>query len=49
MTLGSLWNYHRDEVIEDANENNEAGKYRINNNKTTSQRVKVKNNREHTS
>ena len=49
MTLGSLWNYYRDEVIEDANENNEAGKYRINNNKTTSQRVKVKNNREHTS
>ena len=49
MTLGSLQNYYRDEVIEDTNENNEAGKYRINNNKTASQRVKDKNNRKYTS
>ena len=35
MTLGSLWNYCRDEVIENANEKNGACNYRINNNKTT--------------
>ena len=35
VTLGSLWNYHRDEVNDSANENNYANNYRINNNKTT--------------
>ena len=35
MTSGSLWNYDRDEVNNDANKNNDAGNYRINNNKTT--------------
>ena len=35
MTSGSLWNYNRDEVNDDANENNDAGNYRINNNKMT--------------
>ena len=30
--LGDLWNYHRDEVNDDVNENNE------NNNKTTTSR-----------
>ena len=35
MTSGSLRNYYRDEMIDDMNENNEAGNYRINNNKTT--------------
>ena len=30
-TSGSLWNY-RDEVIDDANENNDANNYRTNNN-----------------
>ena len=35
MTSRSLWNYYRDEVIDDANEINDAGNYRINNNKTT--------------
>ena len=35
MASGSLWNHYRDEVIEDANENNEAGNCSINNNKTT--------------
>ena len=35
MTSGSLWNYYRDEVNDDANENNNASNYRINNNKTT--------------
>ena len=34
MTSGSLWDYYRDEVNDDAYENNDAG-YRINNNKTT--------------
>ena len=33
MTSGSLWNYYKDEVIDDANENSEAGNYMINNNK----------------
>ena len=32
---GSLWNYYEDEVNGDANESNPAGNYRINNNKTT--------------
>ena len=31
MPLGSLWNYHRYEVNDDANENNVANNYRINN------------------
>ena len=33
MTSGSLSNYYRDELNDNANENN-ADKYRINNNKT---------------
>ena len=37
MTAGSLRNYHRDEKNNYANENN-AGNYRINNNKTTTSR-----------
>ena len=40
MTSGSLWNYYWDKMNDDANENNDAGNYRINKNK---------NNREHTS
>ena len=32
ITLGSLWNYYKDEVNDDANENDN---YRINNSKTT--------------
>ena len=32
MTSGSLWNYYRDEVNDNANENN-ADNYRVNNNK----------------
>ena len=32
MTSGSLWNYYRDEINDDANEN--ASDNRINNNKT---------------
>ena len=35
MAPGSLWNYHRDEIDDDTNENNAAGNYRINNKKTT--------------
>ena len=39
----SLWNYYRDEVNDDENENNPAGNYRINNNKTkTSKSFKSK-------
>ena len=35
MTSESLWNYHRDEVNDPANENNGGNNYRINNNKIT--------------
>ena len=35
MTSGRLWNYYRDEMIDDANENNDAGNYRTNNNNKT--------------
>ena len=35
MTTESLWNYYRDKVNDDANKNNDAGNYRINNIKTT--------------
>ena len=31
-TSGSLWNYNRDEVNDDLNENNIANNYEINNN-----------------
>ena len=31
MTSGSLWTYYRDGVNDDANENNDAGNYWINN------------------
>ena len=34
MTSGSLWNYYIDEENDVANKNNDAGNYRINNNKT---------------
>ena len=36
MAPESLRNYYRDEVNDDTNENNAAGNYKINNNKTTS-------------
>ena len=39
MTSRSLMNYYRDEVIDDASENN-ADNYRINNNKTARKRTK---------
>ena len=35
MKSGSLWNYYRNEANNDANENNDAGNYRINNSNTT--------------
>ena len=35
MTSGFSWNYDRDEMNDDANENNDAGNYRINNKKET--------------
>ena len=35
MTSGSLWNNYRDKVNDDTNENNDAGNYRVNNNKAT--------------
>ena len=34
ITSGSLFDYYRDEVNDDANENNDAGNYRVNNEKT---------------
>ena len=34
MTLGSLCNYYRNEVNDDANKENDPGNYRINSNKT---------------
>ena len=34
-TSGSLWNYYRDEVNDNANENNPDDNHRLNNNKTT--------------
>ena len=49
MTSGSLWNYYRNGVNDDANKNNDAGNYRIDNNKTTTSKpseYKTKNNRE---
>ena len=43
VTLGSLWNYYRDEVNDSANENNNANNFRINNYKaTTSKSFKYK-------
>ena len=42
MTSVSLWNYYRDEVNDDANENNAAGNYRINNKTTTSKSFEYK-------
>ena len=33
MTLGSLWNYYRDEINDNMNENND-NDYRVNNEKT---------------
>ena len=35
MTSVSLWDFYRDEVIDNANENSDANNYRINNGKTT--------------
>ena len=34
MTSGTFWNYCRDELRNDANENNDAGNYRITSNNT---------------
>ena len=42
LKLGSLQKYYRDEVKDDVNENNDASKYRINNNKTTSKSFEYK-------
>ena len=38
MTSGSLQNYHRDKSNDDANENNAAGNYSVNNNKSVASR-----------
>ena len=38
MTSGSLWNYYKDKVNDAANENNDAGNYGLNNNKTKTSR-----------
>ena len=42
MISGNLWNYYRDEVNDAANENNDAGNYRINNKKTTNKSFEYK-------
>ena len=47
ITSESLWNYQRDEVNDDANENNAAGN-KINNSKTITKKFLEYKNREHT-
>ena len=42
VTSGSLWNYHRIKINDDANENNDGNNFRINNNKTTSKSFEYK-------
>ena len=42
MASGSLWNCYRDDVNDDANENNAANNHRINNNKTRSKSFEYK-------
>ena len=42
MTSGNLWNYYRNKINDDANENNAANNNRINN-KTTSKYFEYKN------
>ena len=42
MTSGSLWNYYKDEVNDNANENSPADNYRINSKKTTSKSFEYK-------
>ena len=42
MTSGSLWNYYRNEINDDANENDDAGNYRINNKTTTTKSFEYK-------
>ena len=39
MTSAGYWNCYRDEVNDDANKNDKAGNYRINNNKTTTSKL----------
>ena len=34
VTRGNLWNYYRDQMYDDASENNDSGNYMINNNQT---------------
>ena len=42
IASGSLWNYYRDEVNDDANGNNNVGNYKINNNKTITSNIRQK-------
>ena len=44
MTSGCLWNYYKDEVNDDANENNANSKRIINNNTVTSKYFEYKTN-----
>ena len=50
ITSGSLWNYYREESIDDASEINESGDYTVNKNKQTTNKsfVEDKNYRKHT-
>ena len=43
ITSGSLWNYYRDKVNDDANKNNDVGNYKINTNKTIANKSFEKN------
>ena len=50
MRSGSFWNYYRDEMNDDAQENNDDN-YRVNNEKPTTSKSfqhKTKNNNKHT-
>ena len=42
MTSGNLSDYYGDEMNDDANENNDASNYRINNNKTTTSKSYIR-------
>ena len=48
LSSGSLWNYYRDEVNDTDIENNDAGNYRINNNRRAASIIHDKNNKKHT-
>lgn len=44
MISVSLWDFYRDEVIDNANENSDANNYRINNKTTTIKFLNIRQN-----